>query len=163
MSKLLAGAMALIMLAGFQSTTSHAEDGKLVIGASEVRERIREYSNGRKLRYCYVVFTLTNKTGKALRRARFWGEAANCKRASFGLRAGKTRTRARVEKLVSGLSAELDEQAVARELCMLAERADAYGRFESVDTEDRTPDQVVDEIVRHLAARDDPGSSDRPA
>ena len=34
---------------------------------------------------------------------------------------------------------------------LLAERADAYGRFDAIETGDRTPDEVVDAIVEHLA------------
>lgn len=33
---------------------------------------------------------------------------------------------------------------------LLAERADAYGRFEQIDTDGRTPESVADEIVRRL-------------
>lgn len=35
---------------------------------------------------------------------------------------------------------------------LLAERAAAYARFAAVDTRDRTPDEVVDAIVEHIAA-----------
>lgn len=46
------------------------------------------------------------------------------------------------------LLAERDQRGTIDDL--LASRADAYGRFEQVDTEGRTPDDVADEIVREL-------------
>ena len=64
-----------------------ASEGRnlLVIGAESVRDMVREYSDGRKKRFCRVIFTLKNNTGKPLYRARFWVKAANGQRESFGI------------------------------------------------------------------------------
>lgn len=77
---------ALALAAVSPALPAGAADGKLVIGAETVRDVTREHSDGRKTTFCRVIFTLTNKTGKSLYRARFWVTAANGQRESFGLR-----------------------------------------------------------------------------
>jgi len=85
------------LIAGFIAAEANAQEGKLVIGASEVKRLNIEYSDGRKEFGCRVVFTLTNKSGRKLHRGRFWVEAANGKRESFGLSDRKTKNRERFE------------------------------------------------------------------
>lgn len=89
---------AVFIMAGLASIPAFAEDGKLVIGAASVRNVMREYSDGRKETRCVVVFTLQNKTGKQLHRARFWVVAANGQREGFGLWDGKEKNTERFNK-----------------------------------------------------------------
>lgn len=83
---------------GLLASPAAAGDGKLVIGAEEIRDITREYSDGRKEVFCRVIFTLANKTGKPLTRARFWVKAANGKAESFGLRDARPKNRESFDK-----------------------------------------------------------------
>ncbi len=62
-----------------------------------------------------------------------------------------------VETLIARLADEADtrpllagDEASERIRALIEERREAYGRFEQVDTADRTPDEVADDIIARL-------------
>ncbi len=109
-------AMAALITPLLVGPAAAAGDGKLVIGAEEIRDITREYSDGRKEVFCRVIFTLTNKTSKPLARARFWVRAANGQAESFGLRDARPKNRESFDK--TPCSEVRDKLKLTRALCM---------------------------------------------
>ena len=112
-------ALIIGMALAIPSGPAAASDGKLVIGAEQVRDITREYSDGRKEVFCRVIFTLSNKTGKALTRARFWVKAANGKSESFGLRDKKPKNGESFDK--TPCSDVRGKLTLTRALCMFGD------------------------------------------